>query len=160
VRGELRVEIVSGSPDLLDRHQSFILSSPREPESGEEFGVERVRLHAGILLLKLHGCESRNAAEQMRGMLVQIPTETAVPLEGDEYYEFQIIGLTVETDNGLTLGKIVQVLETGANDVYVVRGPSGEVLLPAVDDVVREVDTAARRMVVHLIPGLLDERQL
>jgi 16S rRNA processing protein RimM len=59
----------------------------------------------------------------------------------------------------LHLGKVVQVLETGANDVYVVRGPSGEVLLPAVDDVVKEVDTASGRMVVHLLPGLLGEGQ-
>lgn len=159
VRGELRVAIVSSFPDLLERHRSFFLSSPRSPERGVEFPVEKVRLHTGIMLLKLRGCEDRNAAEELRGMLVQIPIEDAAPLEGGEYYEFQIIGIDVETDDGEPLGKVVQVLETGANDVYVVRGPCGEVLLPAVDNVVREVDTAAGRMIVHMLPGLLGEGQ-
>jgi 16S rRNA processing protein RimM len=112
------------------------------------------------LLLKLGGCDDRTAAELLRGMLVQVPAESAAPLESDEFYQFQIIGLAVETDTGQHLGKVVEVLETGANDVYVVRGPSGEVLLPAVDEVVREVDPASGRMVVHLLPGLVDEEQL
>ena len=119
-----------------------------------------MRFHTGTMLLKLAGCDDRNAAEGLRGMLVQVPVESAVSLEPGEYFQFQIIGIAVETDAGEHLGKVVQVLETGANDVYVIHGPFGEVLLPAVEDVVREVDPAARRMVVHLLPGLLDEGQL
>lgn len=90
-------------------------------------------------------------------MLVQVPVEEAVPLDPDEYYHFQIIGVNVETEAGESLGKVVQVLETGANDVFVVRGPLGEVLLPAIDEVVRGLDLATGRMVVHLLPGLIQE---
>jgi 16S rRNA processing protein RimM len=160
VRGELRVEIITAFPELLEKHQSFILSSPRAPDEGTEYAVETLRFHAGILLLKLAGCDDRNAAELLRGMLVQVPAESAVPLESGEHYQFQIIGLAVETDAGQRLGKVVQVLETGANDVYVIRGPFGEILLPAVDEVVREVDPASGRMVVHLLPGLVDDELL
>jgi len=78
-----------------------------------------------------------------------------VPLEEGEYYHFQLIGVRVEMENGEWLGQVVDVLATGANDVYVVRGPWGEVLLPAVDDVVLELDLELKRMVVHLLPGML-----
>jgi 16S rRNA processing protein RimM len=116
-----------------------------------------MRQHKETLLLKLAGCDDRNEAELLRDMLVQIPVEEAVPLENGEYYDFQIVGVKVETDNGEWLGQVTEVLETGANDVYLVRGPRGEVLLPAITDVVRELDMEARRMVVHLLPGMLAE---
>jgi 16S rRNA processing protein RimM len=88
-------------------------------------------------------------------MLVQIPVEEAVPLEKGEYYFFQLVGVRVETEGGEWLGQIVDVIETGANDVYVVHGPRGEVLLPAIDDVILDLDLESKQMVVHLIPGLL-----
>jgi len=109
------------------------------------------------LLLKLGGCDDRNGADELRGMLVQIPLKEAAPLEEGEYYHFQLIGVRVETESGEWLGQVVEVLETGANDVYVVRGPWGEVLLPAVNDVILELDLELRRMVVHLLPGMLAE---
>ena len=88
-------------------------------------------------------------------MLVQIPLEEAVPLEEGEYYHFQLTGLRVETEDGQWLGQLAEVLSTGANDVYVVRGPRGELLLPAVDEVVLELDLASKRMVVRLMRGML-----
>ena len=89
--------------------------------------------------------------------MVQVPREEAIPLEEGEYYYFQLVGLTVETESGERLGRLAEVLETGANDVYVVRGPRGEVLLPAVEDVIRQVDLESRRVVVRLLPGMLPE---
>jgi 16S rRNA processing protein RimM len=157
VRGEVRAQIVTSHPELLVTHRSFYLSSPKSPEVGRECPVEQVRLHAGAALLKLVGCDDRDAAEARRGMLVQIPMEHAVPLEDDEYYLHQIIGLKVETADGLQLGKVVEVLETGADDVYIVRGTRGEVLLPAVSEVVRRIDLAEGKMTVELLPGLLPE---
>ena len=90
-------------------------------------------------------------------MLVQIPIENAVPLEEGEYYLYQLIGVQVETEDGEGLGQVVDVIETGANDVYVVRGPRGEVLLPAIGDVVLDLDLESKRMVVHLLAGLVPE---
>jgi 16S rRNA processing protein RimM len=90
-------------------------------------------------------------------MLVQIPLEEAIPLGEGEYYYFQLTGVSVETESGEWLGQVVQVLETKANDVYVVHGPWGEVLLPAVEEVVLELDLELKRMVVHLLPDMLPD---
>ena len=159
VRGELRVQILTDYPERLGQHTYLYLASPDSPDAVRRYPVEKWRYHKKILLLKLGGCDDRNAAEELRGQLVQIPFEEAVPLEEGEYYHFQLIGVRVETENGEHLGQVVEMLETGANDVYVVRGPRGEVLLPAVDDVVLELDLRAQRMVVRLPPGLLTEGQ-
>lgn len=159
VRGELRVEIVTHYPERLRQHAYFYLAHPDSPEAVQRYPVEKLRLHKEMLLLKLGGCDDRDAAGELRGMLVQIPTEEAVPLEEGEYYHFQLIGVGVETESGEWLGHVVEVLRTGANDVYVVLGPRGEVLLPAIKDVVRELDPRSKRMVVRLLPGTFaDER--
>jgi 16S rRNA processing protein RimM len=155
VRGDLRVKIITDYPERLGQHTCFYLASLDSPEAARRYPVEKLRQHGGALLLKLSGCDDRNTADELRGMLVQIPVEDAVPLEEGEYYHFQLIGVRVQTESDEWLGQVVEVIETGANDVYVVRGPLGEVLLPAVDDVVLELDLEAKRMVVRLLPGLL-----
>jgi 16S rRNA processing protein RimM len=155
VRGELRVEIITDYPEQLAQHAYFYLARPDSPEIVHRYSVAGLRFHRKALLLKLNDCDDRNAADELRGMLVQIPVEEAVPLEEGEYYLFQLIGVRVETEDGEWLGQVVDVIETGANDVYVVRGPRGEVLLPAIDDVIVDLDLESKRMQVHLISGLL-----
>lgn len=118
--------------------------------------VESHRLHQNRLLLKLAGVDDRAAAEELRGALLQVPVEAAVELPAGSYYWYQLIGLRVVDESGRELGELVEVLPTGSNDVYVVRGQFGEILLPAIKDVVREVDLAGGRLRVHLLPGLLD----
>lgn len=156
VRGELRVVLLTDYPGRLGQHAYFYLASPDSPEMVRRYQVEKLRHHKKVLLLKLGGCDDRNGAEELRGQLVQIPTEEAVPLEEGEYYDFQLIGVKVEAESGESLGQVVEVLKTGANDVYIVRGSWGEVLLPAVKDVVLKLDIEARQMVVNLLPGLLE----
>jgi len=155
IRGELRVGILTNYPERLGQYAYFYLASPDLPEIARRYPVEKLRRHKKVLLLKLGGCDDRNAAEELRGQLVQIPIEAAVPLEEGEYYYFQLIGVRVEAESGESLGQVVDVLETGANDVYVVRGPQGEVLLPAVKEVVLKLDLEAKQMVVNLLPGML-----
>jgi 16S rRNA processing protein RimM len=159
IRGELRVEITTDYPERLEQHTCFYLASPDSPEAARRYPVEKLRQHRGALLLKLGGCDDRNSADELRGMLVQIPLEKAVPLEEGEYYHFQLIGVRVETESGKWLGQVVEVLETGANDVYVLRGPRGEVLLPAVEEVIRELDLESKRMVVRPLPGMLEDER-
>ncbi len=157
IRGEVRVGVVTDFPERLGEHTDFYLARPESPELARRYSVENLRWHRDVLLLKLRGCDDRNAAEELRGLLVQIPIEDAVPLEEGEYYHYQLIGVRVETADGEWLGQIAEVLKTGANDVYVVRGPRGEVLLPAVADVVLELDLDAERMVIHPLPGMLED---
>jgi 16S rRNA processing protein RimM len=157
IRGEVRVEILTDYPERLAQQDTLYLAHPRSPDNVERYPLESVRPHKGILLVKLGGCDDRDAAEGLRGMLVQIPLDEAVPLEEGEYYYFQLVGVDVETETGEWLGRVADVIETGANDVYVVRGPRGEVLLPAIEDVILELDVERREMVVHLLPGMLEE---
>ncbi|MBU0704699.1 MAG: ribosome maturation factor RimM [Chloroflexi bacterium] len=157
IRGELRVRIVTDYPERLKQHAHFYLARPDSPEKTERYLVEKWRLHKETLLLKLVGYDDRDSVEELRGMLVQIPIEEAVPLEEWEYYHFQLIGVRVETEDGEPLGQVTEVIDTGANDVYVVRGPRGEVLLPAIEDVILKLDLDSNLMVVRPLPGMLPE---
>jgi len=152
VRGELKLEVLTGFPDQLGRLKRVYVGAEASPHE-----VVRFRWHRGNLLLQLADVRDRTAAEELRDQLVQIARSDAVPLGPGEYYEHQIIGLSVVTTEGERLGQVVEVITTGANDVYVVQGPRGEVLLPARIEVVRQIDLEAGMMTVHLLPGLLPD---
>ena len=155
VRGEIKVELLTQDPHrfrLLDR----VLIGPEGAEP-RPWVLKGYRLHKGRALLRLAGCHDRDTAEGLRGLLVQVPIEEALPLEEGEYYEHQILGLEVYTGGGELLGSVVEILYTGANEVYVVRGPAPgrrEILIPAIKGVVLEVDLAAGRLTVELPAGL------
>jgi len=155
IRGEVRVEILTDYPERIAQHDYLYLAHPETPDDVERYELESVRPHKGVLLVKLAGCDDRDTAEELRGMLVQVPLEDAVPLEEGEYYHFQLEGMDVVTETGEWLGRVGEVLRGGAHDVYLVRGPRGEILLPAVEDVILELDLEARKMTVHLLPGLV-----
>jgi len=157
VAGDLRVKIFTDFPERLRQHQTIYLAPASSPEEVSPYTVDMIRFHHGAMLLRLSECQDRDAAGELRGMLVQIPVEAASPLAAGEYYTFQVVGLVVITDTGVTLGKVAEVLETGANDVYVVRGVYGELLLPAIEDVILEIDPENGQMRVHLIPGLTED---
>jgi 16S rRNA processing protein RimM len=156
LRGELKVAILTDDPQrfgLLDR--VFV---GQEDESPVARVIEGFRLHKGRALLRLEGCYDRTAAEALRGYLVQIPSEEALPLEEGEYYEHQILGLAVWTASGEYLGELVEIIYTGANDVYVVQPADAngkDILVPALEDVVLDVNLDAGKLVVELPEGLL-----
>ena len=149
LRGELKVHLVTEYPEQLGRLSTVYLGPKAEP-----WAVEGVRLHKEEALFKLAGCDNRTAAEALRGAWVQIAREDVVPLEEDEYYEHQIVGITVVEQDGTVLGKLTEIISTGANDVYVVVGPEGELLLPAIESVILSIDLEADEMVVHILDGL------
>jgi 16S rRNA processing protein RimM len=117
--------------------------------------VTRVRFHKGQVLLVLGGYQDRGAAEALRGMWLLVPETEGIPLEEDEAFYYQLEGLQVYSDEGAHLGELIEVLETGANEVFVIRGTTGEVLLPNIEDVILDVNIDEGRMTVHLLPGLL-----
>lgn len=118
--------------------------------------VDRARLHQGVIILKLEGCDTRNDAEALRNQWLQVPIQEALPLEEGEFFHYQLVGLQVETAAGEVLGDLHEILQTGANDVWVVRGPAGELLLPDIPDVILDIDPEAGRIVVQIPPGLRD----
>lgn len=149
VRGELKVAVETDTPERFLRTSRVFL--------GEEHAVHTVRaarLHQGNALLRLAGIETRNDAEGWRNSYVYVALEDAVPLEEGEYFHHQIQGLRVRTTEGEALGRVIEVLQTGANDVWVVRCRGGEVLIPALKDVIVSVDLEAGTVTVVLPEGL------
>jgi 16S rRNA processing protein RimM len=124
-------------------------------EAQREGKVAGFRPHGGRYLLELEGCLTREEAEAWRSAEVRVAAAQVEALPAGTYFHWQILGLTVVTEQGDVLGQVVEILATGGNDVYVVRGER-EVLLPATDEVILQVDPAGGRMVVHLLPGMLE----
>lgn len=155
VRGELRVEVLTELPERLTWLEQLYLARDADEQEPERVEIRKVRLHKEQALLQLAGIDTREAAEALRSMLLLIPLEDALPLAEDEYYFYQLEGLDVYTDEGELLGVVQEVLETGANEVFVVAGARGELLLPNTLEVVQEIDLEAGRITVHILPGLL-----
>jgi 16S rRNA processing protein RimM len=151
VRGEVRVAVYTDLPERFTWLKSVFVGED-QPRLVE---VEKTRFHKDQVILKLAGYDDRDAAETLRGQLLQVPEGEAIPLEEGEYFLHQLIGLAVYSDEGEHLGELVELLETRANTIFIVRGPRGEILLPDTVEVVREIDFAGGRMTVHLLPGLL-----
>lgn len=151
VRGEMRVEIITDLPERFTWLETVYLGE-KDPQP---VGVESVRFHKNFVLVKLVGYDSREEAADLRSQLLQVPEDEGIPLEEGEYYLFQLEGLAVYTDEGEYLGELVEVMETKANNVFIVHGPRGEVLLPDTEEVVLDIDLENGRMEVHLLPGLI-----
>jgi 16S rRNA processing protein RimM len=147
--GELKVRVETDDPGrFLDLKWAYV---------GEELTRMRVhsaRLFKGSALLRLVGVTDRDAAEAYRGQYVRMAIEDAPPLAEGEYFFHQIEGLRVLTDTGEELGHVSEILQTGANDVYVVMGPQGELLLPATQEVILDIDLEKGIITVHLLEGL------
>lgn len=157
VRGELRLEVLTSYPErIVPGRRVFIGPDPNQPASAVQHTVTHARRHQKLLLLTVEAIRDRQAADLVRDHYVMVTLEDAVPLEDGEFYLFQVLGVQVHTEDGELLGQVVEVLETGANDVYVVHGPRGEVLLPDIAECVLKIDIAARTMTVRLLDGLLD----
>ncbi len=147
IQGELTVYPMTDFPDRFMPGSVLLAGDAKYTISG-------VRTHQKTLLLALEGVYTRNQADELRGKLLEVP-EAALPrLEEDQYFRFDIVGINVVDENDTSLGKVEEVLETGANDVYIVRDADSELLIPAIDSVVKKIDTAAQCMTVALIPGL------
>jgi 16S rRNA processing protein RimM len=122
--------------------------------------VTSIRSHRGRYLLVIEGCEDRNTAEQWRDMEIRLESGDVESLPKWEFYHWQLLGLSVYCDDGKALGEIAEILETGANDVFIVRNETGdEILLPAIESVIRNVDLERGKVIVHLLPGLLPNKK-
>ena len=150
IRGELKVEV------LTDFRQRYAPGSNLFIEGEEiEREVLSARAHKTYLLVKLKGLDNRTEAEKLHGLHFLVPRDNAMTLPEGEYYADELVGLRVITTDGVELGKLTEVLWTSANEVYVVIGSFGEVLLPAIAEVVQEVDLQNGEMLVNLLPGLV-----
>ena len=106
------------------------------------------------VLLRFLGINTVEDAQSLQGEWLTIPTDDNQDLGPDNYFHYQMIGLSVETEDGEVLGSIENIIETGSNDVYVVTGESGEILVPAIGQVIKDIDFKAKRMLVTLMKGM------
>lgn len=159
VRGELKMEVRTNDLELLtERETVYLGQDPDDPDSARLYQLLKTRLHKGQLLLILEGINDRNAADLLRGQLVMIPYNELAPLDEDEYYIFQLIGLPVYTAAGEHLGEVINIIETGANDVFVVSGGQrGDLLIPDTEEVIQDIDIAGGRVTITPIPGLFSD---
>ncbi len=153
VRGEVKVSLMTDNPERFRPGARLFLESGEGPVPVE---VVSARPHKGMMLVKLASVPDRNAAELLQWRQLLIPEAEAMPLGEHENYAHDLIGLNVETVQGEALGEIAEILFTPANDVYVVAGPGGELLLPALRDVVLRVDLEAGKVLVKIPDGLRD----
>jgi 16S rRNA processing protein RimM len=152
VRGQVVVDPISG---VIERVRPGMIA--RLAPSGRTARVASLQPHQGRHLLALEGFESRTAAENLRGEALEFQPDDIGPLPEGVYFRWQIVGLRAVTDDGADLGEVVEVLETGANDVYEIRRSDGRTfLIPAISSVVREIDLDGGTVRVHLLPGLVD----
>ena len=150
IRGELVLHPLSDLVQILKPSIQIHLGSERTA-----IIVRGIRPHHSRYLLSIEGCEDRDTAEKWRDKVVCIRFAEAKPLPEGVYYHWQILDMQVFTAEGDILGIIVDILETGANDVYVIKDKQGdEILLPAIKNVVLEVDLETSRMIVDVPPGL------
>jgi 16S rRNA processing protein RimM len=154
VRGEIRLRPYNPDSATLQPPQRVALAA--DGSGVEWIRVTALRRHQKYLLLRFEGIESANDADALIGRTLFVPRDQLPELGEDEIYHCDLIGCRVVTDGGDELGAVAEILSTGSNDVLVIRDGGREYLVPWIDDVVVEVDTAAALITIHPLPGLLD----
>lgn len=152
VRGEVKVFPTTDDPARFKKLKQVILDDGKQQIDLE---IASVKFFKNMVILKFKGIDNINDVEKYRRATLLVTRENAVPLAENEYFIADLIGLSAVSDEGEELGSITDVLQTGANDVYVVTTPQKEeILVPAIRECILAVDLDARRMQIHLLPGL------
>ncbi len=154
VRGEVKVFPTTDDAGRFKELKTVLLDLGCEKRNLE---IEQVRFFKNLVLLKFKGLDNKNDVEAWRQKDLLIERSQAVELAPDENFIADLIGLSVISDTGEALGTLTDVLRTGANDVYCVKNKEGkQLLLPAIRECVRSVDLECGKIVVHVLPGLLE----
>lgn len=153
VRGEVKVFPTTDDPVRFKDLKHVVLDTGKETLPLE---IENVKFFKQFVILKFKGYDNINDIERYKRCPLFVDREDAVPLEEDEYFIADMIGLSVVTENGEEFGTLKDVTRTGANDVYIIDSPShGEVLVPAIKECILDVDIEAGMMKIHLLDGLI-----
>lgn len=121
-----------------------------------EVEIEEVKYHKNMVLLKLKGIDDMTNAEKQKGAILKIHRKDAIPLPEGTYFIADLIGLEVYTDEGILLGKVDDIYNNGSTDIYVVKNELGkQILLPAIKDVLKDINLEQEKIIVHLLKGLV-----
>ena len=153
VRGEVKVYPTTDEPERFLDLEYVLLDTGKELR---RLDIKNVRFFKNLVILKFDGIDNINDIEKYRKMPLLVSREDAVELEDDEYFMADILEMDVYTDGGELFGTLTDILETGANDVYVIDTKEhGEVLIPAIKDCILDVNTEENKMTIHLMDGLI-----
>jgi 16S rRNA processing protein RimM len=160
LRGAVKANIQTDFPDRFEQMEEAFLAPPSAGLNAprEQYTLLSARVQSEKqVVLRFEGVTKTEQAEKLRGYTVAVPRSEVVPLPEGEYYIFQIIGLEVYTVEGEYIGKVVNVEQMTANDVYLVRGPKSpkDVLLPAIKDVIKQIDLETKRITIEWMEGLI-----
>ncbi|ASA26355.1 ribosome maturation factor RimM [Paenibacillus donghaensis] len=158
IRGEIKVLSHTDFPDVRFAAGKKLIVIPADGSPRFEVTVESSREHKGTFIVKLNGYTNINEVEKYKGSMLKVPGDDLVELPENEYYFHEIVGCEVYTDEAGSepLGTITEILQPGANDVWVVKPSKGQdILIPVINDVVLDVDIPAKRITVHIMEGLL-----
>lgn len=155
VRGEIKVYPTTDDPRRFKRLKEVILDTGKESRVLE---VEGVKFSKQMVIMKFKGFDTPEDIAKYRQCSIYVTRENAVRLGRDEYFIADLMGLKVHNEDGEEIGVLREVLETGANDVYIIDLHDGrELLLPAIKDCVLDVDVEGGQIKIHILDGLLDE---
>ena len=153
VRGEVKVYPTTDEPERFLELDHVLL------DTGKEFWdleIKNVRFFKNLVILKFKGIDNINDIEKYKGHDLWIPREEGQELDEDEYYIADLLGLRVILDDGSEFGTLKNVMETGANDVYIIdTNAHGEVLVPAIRECIQDIDLEKNTMTIHLMKGLI-----
>lgn len=152
-KGEVKVLPLT---DSIDRFKKLATVFLRDKNSQTILNIEKVRIKKDTVILKLKNIENIEEAKMIVGSFLEVERKNAVKLSKDTYFIFEVIGLEVYTENNIFLGKIENIISTGSNDVYIVKGENKkELFIPAIREVVKNINLEKRRITINMVDGLL-----
>lgn len=152
IRGEVKVQPISPDPNRFYQLKKVFLRM----DVIQAYSIQKTRVSNRFVFLKLSGVDSRNEAEILRDCEILIEKEDLIDLPSDGYFIHDLIGCEMITIGGKTVGNVVDILQMASNDVYVVNDDSGkEILVPAIKDVIKEIDIKRKKIRVHLFEGII-----
>lgn len=153
LKGFLKVKPLTDDITRFEKLKTIYIQKAKELIG---FKIQEVKYNKQSVLLKLEGIDDITEAEKYKNFYIKISKENAVELEKNSYFIVDIIGCQVYTDENEYLGNVVDVFQTGSNDVYTLKNSEGkEILIPAIKEVIKNVDTKNKKIVIHLMDGLI-----
>ena len=153
LKGFLKVKPLTDDITRFEKLKTIYIQKAKELI---EFKIQEVKYNKQSVLLKLEGIDDITEAEKYKNFYIKISKENAVELEKNSYFIVDIIGCQVYTDEKEYLGNVVDVFQTGSNDVYTLKNSEGkEILIPAIKEVIKNVDIKNKKIVIHLMDGLI-----
>ena len=153
IKGELKVLPLTDYPERFKGQQRVYLTKDDTVATVE---IENTRYHRGMAIVKFKGYDTIGESEKLKGMSLEVDEADAVKLPSGVYFIHDIVGLKVYSEEEEYLGEVVEVMTTAGNDVYVVEGDRGEILIPAIHEVVLNMDVATGKMIVRPMEGLIE----